>query len=233
MKFKQEFTVAEQVPKVWAFFQNAEEVARCMPGIDNIQVLDPDQLSVRMTQKVGPISASFDTNVRITEREAPTRIQFTLIGKAVRGAVGNFRATNTVTLHAHSGQTHVVVEGEAALAGALGSVGQRIIAKQAEKLTAEFAVNLARALSGETGSVGSQASSEEGAVQIDRTVSGAVSVSAPTAAKAAAPAASPYIYGSSPTSGRGEDPWNKVAASFSIATFIVSLFVLYHVMSQG
>jgi hypothetical protein len=31
----------------------------------------------------------------------------------------------------------------------------------------------------------------------------------------------------------GDDPWNKVAASFSVATFIVSLFVLYHVVSQG
>ena len=35
------------------------------------------------------------------------------------------------------------------LAGALGSVGQKVIAKQAGKVTAEFAANLQRALSGE------------------------------------------------------------------------------------
>lgn len=234
MKFKQEFTVAEQVPQVWAFFQKADEVAQCMPGIDNIQVVDPDQLSVRMTQKVGPISASFDTNVRITEREAPTRIQFTLIGKAVRGAVGNFRATNTVTLHEHSEKTHVIVEGEAALAGALGSVGQRIIAKQAEKLTAEFAVNLARALSGETAGSGSQDSSSQGvSAQVAGAVQDRVAVGAPVAAKATAPVDSPYMHSNLPAPGRGEDPWNKVAASFSVATFIVSLFVLYHVVTQG
>ncbi|HCN72963.1 MAG TPA: carbon monoxide dehydrogenase [Pusillimonas sp.] len=234
MKFKQEFTVAERVPQVWAFFQKADAVAQCMPGIDNIQVVDPDQLSVRMTQKVGPISASFDTNVRITERQEPARIQFTLIGKAVRGAVGNFRATNTVTLHEHAGKTHVVVEGEAALAGALGSVGQRIIAKQAEKLTAEFAVNLARALSGETGDSGAQTSSGEGApAQAGRATPGQASVGAPAAAKSAAPGEAPYMQANLPAPGRGEDPWNKVAASFSVATFIVSLFVLYHVVGQG
>jgi hypothetical protein len=36
-----------------------------------------------------------------------------------------------------------------ALAGALGSVGQKIIARQAGKVTAEFAANLQRALRGE------------------------------------------------------------------------------------
>jgi carbon monoxide dehydrogenase subunit G len=231
MKFKQEFTVAERLPVVWEFFQKADEVAQCMPGIDNIQVLDPDQLSVRMTQKVGPISASFDTSVRITEREAPSRIQFTLIGKAVRGAVGNFRATNTVTLHEQADKTHVVVEGEAALAGALGSVGQRIIAKQAEKLTAEFAVNLARKLSGDEAGTDSNVPTHIGASRQSQTTSGSVS-DAPAAKDAA------FINGGN-NQGRmlspipGDDPWNKVAASFSVATFIVSLFVLYHVVSQG
>ncbi|MGE8549070.1 MAG: CoxG family protein [Alcaligenes sp.] len=211
MKFKQEFTVAERVSVVWDFFQRAEAVAQCMPGIDNVQVLEPDLLSVRMTQKVGPISASFDTSVRIAERVAPSKIQFTLTGKAVRGAVGNFRATNTVTLHEQGDSTHVVVEGEAALAGALGSVGHRVIAKQAEKLTAEFAANLSRTLSG------------AGPVQEQKS---------PPAGLDGSAAAVPVVSNAYPMPlMQASDPWNKVAASFSVATFIVSLFVLYHVVS--
>lgn len=216
MKFKQEFTVSEPIQTVWDFFQQTTDVATCMPGIDNIQVIDPDQLSVRMTQKVGPISASFDTSVRITERTAPTVIQFTLIGKAVRGAVGNFRATNTVMLHAQGESTHVTVEGEAALAGALGSVGQRIIAKQAEKLTSEFASNLAAALAGEAPA--SAAAPRPG--------------HAPATRLPAASNGPPAVVFSDPSRGR-DDPWNKVAASFSLATFIVSLFILYHIVSRG
>lgn len=220
MRFKQEFTVAESLQQVWDFFQQADEVARCMPGIDQIQVIDPDQLAVRMTQKVGPISASFDTSVRITERTAPKVIQFTLIGKAVRGAVGNFRATNTVTLDENAGQTLVTVEGEAALAGALGSVGQRIIAKQAEKLTAQFAANLSSTLAGETTS--QSASTADPATKARK----AVTQLRPS-------------YGAAPNGFSNTslppqpDPWNKVAASFSVATFIVSLFILYQAVSQG
>lgn len=225
MKFKQEFTVAEDVQKVWRFFQRPEDVAQCMPGIDDIRVIDPDQLSVRMTQKVGPLSASFDTSVRITERTAPTSIQFTLVGKAARGAVGNFRATNTVTLHAQGEQTHVAVEGEAALAGALGSVGQRVIAKQAEKLTAEFAANLATVLAG--GQIGADAATAPPATPTTARPAAAAAPMAAHASTAVPPA------GYAPPPRQYDDPWTKVAASFSAATFIVSLFILYHVVSQG
>lgn len=225
MKYKQEFTVAADIGQVWEFFQQADEVARCMPGIDDIRIVDADLLSVRMTQKVGPLSASFDTSVRITERAAPRLIQFTLIGKAVRGAVGNFRATNTVTLEEASESTHVTVEGEAALAGALGSVGQRVIAKQAEKLTAQFAANLSSVLAG-----GSPVAPSSDAVAVPAPASAARprhAAMAPAAERAVA-AASHYA----PPPQRPDDPWNKIAASFSAATFIVSLFVLYHVVSQ-
>lgn len=220
MKYKQEFTVDEAIQPVWNFFQQVDEVAKCMPGIDDVRVIDSDQLSVRMTQKVGPISASFDTSVRITERVPPNVIQFTLIGKAVRGAVGNFRATNTVTLNENPESTHVVVEGEAALAGALGSVGQRIIAKQAEKLTEQFAANLSSALAG-----GSPATVVAGASAAPPPPGRQPAI---TAAPVRTPAAA-----SQTVPQRIDDPWNKVAASFSVATFIVSLFLLYHVISQG
>ena len=42
----------------------------------------------------------------------------------------------------------MTVEGDVVLAGALGSVGQKVVAKQASKVTAEFAENLQLALSG-------------------------------------------------------------------------------------
>jgi hypothetical protein len=63
--------------------------------------------------------------------------------------MGNINTTNEVRLVDSNGSTTVTVEGDVVLAGALGSVGQKIIAKQAGKVTAEFARNLERALRGE------------------------------------------------------------------------------------
>ena len=149
MKYRHEFRIRESVDRVWRFIERPLEVAQCMPGVEEAEPLDGDEnsYSVRATQKLGPMSTTFQAKVRITERVTGARIAFTATGKAVRGAVGNFRAQNTVTLTEAGGETCVAVEGEVALAGVLGSVGSAVIDKHAAKMTAEFARNLEQALS--------------------------------------------------------------------------------------
>ena len=149
MKYRHEFRIRASPDEVWRFFERPLEVARCMPGVEEVEPLagEDDSYSVRATQKLGPMSTTFQAKVRITERTAGARIAFTATGKAVRGAVGNFRAQNAVTLTDEGGETCVAVEGEVALAGVLGTVGSAVINKHAAKVTAEFASNLERALS--------------------------------------------------------------------------------------
>ena len=149
MKYRHEFRVREPRDKVWLFFERPLKVAQCLPGVEEAEPLEgeDDAYSVRATQKLGPMSTTFQAKVRITERVAGARIAFTATGKAVRGAVGNFRAQNAVTLTDEGGETCVAVEGEVALAGVLGTVGSAVINKHAAKVTAEFARNLEQALS--------------------------------------------------------------------------------------
>ena len=166
MKYRHEFRVRASGDEVWRFFERPLEVARCMPGVETAEPLEgeDDSYSVRATQKLGPMSTTFRAKVRITERVAGTRIAFTATGKAVRGAVGNFRAQNAVTLTEAGGETCVAVEGEVALAGVLGTVGSAVINKHAAKVTAEFAGNLERALSAADAS-GAAPRPEEAAVE--------------------------------------------------------------------
>ena len=149
MKFRHEFRVRASRDEVWRFFEQPLEVARCIPGVDEAEPLEgeDDGYSVRATQKLGPMSTTFQARVRIVERVAGARIAFTATGKAVRGAIGNFRAQNAVTLTDEGGETSVAVEGEVALAGVLGTVGSAVINRHAAKVTAEFAGNLEQALS--------------------------------------------------------------------------------------
>ncbi|WP_045835387.1 CoxG family protein [Hyphomicrobium sp. 99] len=214
MKFRQEFDVNDRIARVWAFFEQLERVATCIPGVESVQVLDPDTLLVRATQKVGPISATLESKVHINERVFQERLHFSSTGKAVRGAVGNFRATNTVLLESLGDRTRVAVEGEVVLAGMLGSVGQKIIMKQADKVTAEFAQNLEQVLSGgslATGSAGSRASA-----------------SAPSRL----PPASGRSAGSSSNLIQGGDSWSKASAVFSALSFVLSLVILWRIGVQ-
>jgi carbon monoxide dehydrogenase subunit G len=149
VKLHQEFNVAQQPEALWTFFEQPEAVARCMPGVESVTVLDVDNVQVRATQSIGPMNATFDARVTVLERIPNVPIRFRATGRSVRGAVGNVRAENSVRLRLDGAGTTVVVDGDIILAGALGAVGQKVVAKQAGKVTAQFAENLQRALSGE------------------------------------------------------------------------------------
>jgi carbon monoxide dehydrogenase subunit G len=212
MKLHEEFRVDEPVATVWEFFEQPEAVAKCVPGVEHVSVLDQDNVTVRATQKVGPMTATFEAKITVVERVANELIRFNAVGKSVKGAIGNVRTSNSVSLQAADAGTVVTVEGDVVLAGALGSVGQKVVAKQAGKVTAEFAGNLQRALSGEPAAPAPV--SGPGDV-------GATTGEAPSRAPqwaAAVPAA--------PAAGRGADPWSRVAAALSAVTAAISIVLL-------
>lgn len=147
MKVVESFVIAEPPEKLWEFFEQVDEVARCVPGVDDVERIDEDNSKIRVTQAVGPMTATFDLKMRITERKPNELMQFTAIGRAVRGASGNVRSTNTVRLEAvEDGKTRVDLEADVAMGGMLGSVGQKVVAKQASKVTRSFAEELQRNL---------------------------------------------------------------------------------------
>jgi uncharacterized protein len=167
VKLREEFEVSQGVAEVWEFLDRPEAVAGCVPGVEQLNVLSRDDIDVRLSQSVGPMSATFAASVHITGREPERQIAFTAVGKSVRGAVGNVRAEVVVALRPGATGTVVSVEGDVALAGALGSVGQKVVSKQAGKVTAQFARNLEAALRGDTPtsadeSDGGQASPRQG-----------------------------------------------------------------------
>lgn len=206
MKFYQEFDVNDAITKVWEFFEQPVRVAECIPGLEKIDILDHDTLFARVTQKLGPMTATFESKVHITERVHEERIQFTSTGKAVRGAIGNFRSTSTVSLQPRGNQTHILVEGEAALAGALGSVGQKIITKQADKITAEFARNLESVLTGTPRALSPSTKTEVGEQHT-------LSRSVEEAERGA----------------RTADRWTKLSTVFSGAAVLIGLLILFGV----
>jgi carbon monoxide dehydrogenase subunit G len=205
VKLREEFEVAEPVASVWTFFESPEAVAQCVPGVEQLTVVTPDDIDVRLTQSIGPMTATFAATVKIVERVPEKLIAFTATGKTVRGAMGNVRATVTVQLEPVGDRTVVLVEGDVALAGALGSVGQKVVAKQAGKVTAQFSRNLETALGG------GDLSRPAAAAATGRTTTAPAAVRTLPAVTDVPPAA---------------DPWSKVAAALSAVSVVLSLVAL-------
>ena len=53
MQIQETFTVDAPPETVWKFFEDIERVARCVPGVQSVDVLGPDRYKVLATQKVG------------------------------------------------------------------------------------------------------------------------------------------------------------------------------------
>jgi uncharacterized protein len=151
VKVSEEFVITESPQTLWEFFEQIDRVARCVPGVEEVTVVDADNSRLRVTQSLGPMSATFDIKMRITARDPGRSIEFTAVGRSVRGAAGNVRATHVVRLEdGDGGSTRVLLEGDLALGGMLGSVGQKVVAKQAGIVTQSFAQALEHELSGGT-----------------------------------------------------------------------------------
>jgi uncharacterized protein len=214
VKLHEEFRIDQPPGAIWSFFEQPELVSGCLPGVEEITVLDDDNVGVRATQSIGPMTATFDAKVTVLERVPNELIRFQAIGKSVRGASGNLRSLNAVRLEPSDGSTRVVIDGEVALAGALGSVGQKIVAKQASKVTAEFARNLERALRGE---------------ELPRPAARGPAV---TGAGAGAPSAGWPSTASGAGAPLPKDPWLRVSAALSAASATLSIIAILRSMRR-
>jgi carbon monoxide dehydrogenase subunit G len=200
MKLHEEFQVSEPVAAVWKFFEQPQRVAGCMPGVEEVSIIDDDHVDVRATQSIGPMSATFEARVEVLDRVTNELIRFQATGKSVKGATGHIRTTNEVRLSEADGTTTVTIDGDVILAGALGSVGQKIVAKQAGKVTAQFAENLQSALRGEP-------------PKLRETRGSRTRIAAATGAGLPAPAA-PSV------------DWSRIAAVMSTVSAILSLIAI-------
>ena len=149
MKVSESFVVAESRDAVWKVVGDVARVARCLPGVEDVTPHDDESLSVRITQSLGPMTATFDAKLRVTEREPGRLIRFSATGRSVRGAAGNVRVSNSVRLEDEGADaTRVLLEADVAMGGMLGAVGQKVIARQAAQVAKAFAVALEREVKG-------------------------------------------------------------------------------------
>ncbi len=147
MQIQETFTVGASPEQVWAFFEDIERVARCVPGVKSVDVLGPDKYKVVAAQKVGFISATFELTTEVAGRERGKFMEFTSVGKSVAGAVGNLRSRDRVDFApADGGGTQVRLTSEVAVGGMLGALGHKAIGAKSKEMTEKFAAALREAL---------------------------------------------------------------------------------------
>jgi carbon-monoxide dehydrogenase small subunit len=145
----QSFTVNYSADEVWAFFNNLEQVARCMPGARLTSAPADDQAEGEVTVKLGPIVSAFSGMVRVERDAGERRGRVQAVGRDARSG-SNARALigyQVSPLAAASSKVDISIK--FMLTGALAQFSRSGLVKNvADHLTRMFAANLEAALSG-------------------------------------------------------------------------------------
>ena len=106
------------------------------------------------------MTATFDIKMRVTARDPASRWSSPGWAAAFAAPRATSASTNRVQLEeVENGSTRVLLESDVALGGMLGSLGQKVVAKQATLVTESFARALEQALSAGGGEAQAQAAS--------------------------------------------------------------------------
>lgn len=141
MRLSDSFTVEAPIQTVWDFLLDVERMSQCVPGVESVEPAGDDTYKGKLKVRVGPIAASFDGIVTITETEPPNRMvaEAEADDKAAASAV---KLAFTATLKADGDKTIVSHDTELTLRGRLAQFGAAVMTGTAKKMTAQFADNV-------------------------------------------------------------------------------------------
>jgi uncharacterized protein len=133
----------------WAFLQDLQAVAGCMPGAKITERLDDGRYKGTVTVKLGPATMAFRGEVEMKDVNAAQR-SLNLIGKGT-DSTGSSGATMNLTARVEAGesatQCNLAGSSEVSMSGKAVAFGGRMMNAVADQLLKQFADNFAARVS--------------------------------------------------------------------------------------
>ena len=149
MTFTQTCTIPASRDVVWEFLMQAENVARCLPGVEALQQLDQDNYAGTLRVKVGPISLALQGTLQVEARDREQWHGAMRAEAKDRRLGGGLRAHLSMDLRDKGPtETEMCVTLEAHMLGKIGEFGQPVIRKKADAMLQEFAAQVSQQLVG-------------------------------------------------------------------------------------
>ena len=134
------------IQTVWDGLNNADVLRACIPGCEALEQRSPTELTARVVQKIGPVSASFTGEVTLSELNPPHSYRIT--GQGSGGVAGFAKGGAFVKLSEEEGGTRLRYTVEAQLGGKIAQLGSRMIKGIATSLAGEFFRRFSEEVSG-------------------------------------------------------------------------------------
>ena len=136
MELKGEYRIPAPREQVWAMLNDPDVLRACIPGCETLEGSAADGFSARVTTKVGPVKATFNGAVTLSNVNPPE--SYRISGEGKGGVAGFAKGGANVHLVADGADTILSYVVDAQVGGKLAQLGSRLIDSTAKKLAEQF-----------------------------------------------------------------------------------------------
>lgn len=121
---------------VWQALNDPDVLKQCIPGCQSLDRRSPTELVTTIRIKIGPVAASFNGEITLSNINAPE--SYTISGEGKGGIAGFGKGTADVVLLEDGGETILRYSAKAQVGGKLAQLGSRLIDSTSRKLAQQF-----------------------------------------------------------------------------------------------
>ena len=137
MELNGERTISASVSDTWAALNDPETLKACVAGCESLERVGDDAFVAVVAMRIGPVSARFKGNLKLTNVQAPTSYTINFDGQG--GVAGFGKGSADVSLAAIDPRTtRLSYQARATVGGKMAQIGSRLIDASARKLADQF-----------------------------------------------------------------------------------------------
>jgi carbon monoxide dehydrogenase subunit G len=146
MEIDKSVSLNASASRVWALLLDPQAMGACVPGMESIEVLTPEEYKAMIKVKIAFVSARFTLRTRIVERRQPLYLKAEGVGEDAAVA-SSLKYVTEIHLHERpDGGTDLHIKVQVDLLGRMGNFGLSVMKTKADRLWDEFGVQLAAQL---------------------------------------------------------------------------------------
>jgi carbon monoxide dehydrogenase subunit G len=138
-----EYHIAAPRDAVWRALNDPAILKQSIPGCEEIQKLSDTEMTARVKARVGPVSATFNGKVTLSDLDPPNG--YKISGEGQGGVAGFAKGGADVRLRPDEAGTGTILnyKVDASVGGKLAQIGSRLIEGTSRQLADQFFTNFA------------------------------------------------------------------------------------------
>ena len=160
MQLTGEYRIPAPRERVWEMLNDADILRASIPGCEKLEAEGSDTFNAKVTTKIGPVKATFNGAVTLSNLNPPE--SYTITGEGKGGVAGFARGGADIKLAEDGDATVLTYTADAQVGGKLAQLGGRLIDSTARKMADRFFGKFSELAGGEAAAQAAEA--EEGVI---------------------------------------------------------------------